>query len=87
MKSSRTTLPNNLPITDKRTMLHGLITGSSRAPWTKIRQEYIETIIAKNDETGQEGLYVRVFKVPAKETLPTSYFGAEITYVELPQSN
>lgn len=87
MKSSRTSLPTNLPITDKKIMVHTLITGSVRAPWTKIKPVYIETIIAKNDQTGQDGLYIRVTKTPPKEDLPTSYLGAEITYVELPETN
>ncbi len=86
-KSSRTSLSAKIPITDKKIMVHTLITKSSRAPWNKIKPVYLETIIAKNDQTGQDGLYVRVTKTPPKEDLPTSYLGAEITYVELPEVN
>lgn len=67
--------------------LHILISEGNKMPWSKIKANYIDTTLARNDVTAENMLMVRVSKLPAHEALPTEYFGIPITYLSLPQSN
>lgn len=71
----------------KKTALDELISNGLSGPWVKLKPVYIETILGQEDDTGKDIFFVRVNKLPPRETFPRSYLGIEIAYLELPLAN
>ena len=76
-----------LSVDEKKEMLKILIKESTRTPWAKIKSVFLEIIIGCNAETSEENFLVRVSKLPEQCSLPTSYFGTPVIYLELPETN